>query len=59
MKEKGLDTLTYIANMLMNKGGGLTIDAVKEAIRNDPNIIKEVASDADIVDKISEALFQD
>lgn len=59
VKEKGLDTLTYIANMLMNKGGGLTIDAVKEAIRNDPNIIKEVASDADIVDKISEALFQD
>ena len=59
VKAKGLDTLQYIANMLMSKGQTITVETVKEAIRNDPSIIKDVASDEDIVDKISEALFSD
>ena len=45
--------------MLMSKGQTITVETVKEAIRNDPSIIKDVASDEDIVDKISEALFSD
>ena len=59
VKAKGLDTLQYIANMLMSKGQTITVEAVKEAIRKDPSIIKDVASDEDIVDKISEALFSE
>lgn len=59
VKAKGLDTLTYIAQLMMDKGAGLSMDAIKEAIRADPSIIKEVASDPDIVDKITEELFRD